>query len=189
MEEMRKRAQIAKVVEAKRLQQEAIYQYSEQGQSGKTLDHFPPQNYSDNAYPNTDIQYHSSDEGTKYVHDWLQALQLPHYGNILLNGGYCDWNALTQLDQVGLDRLGITNPEHRSILLSGVAQLIQALNQATSQTSDPYLYVNPEYSDPSSTTENNQERTTEETSSQSTTTSKQTTKLASLVAYGDEDEE
>lgn len=197
MEEMRKRAQIAKVVEAKRLQQEVVYQYSEQGQSGKTIDHFPPQNYPENAYPNTDIQYQTSNEGTQYVKDWLQALQLPNYSNILFAAGYCDWNALTQLDENALDNLGITIPDHRSLLLSGVTQLIQALNQSsTSQSYDPYMYVNPEYTDTSvsSSTESNDNSGAVATSSSSlsslssSSSSSKHTKSASLVAYADDDE-
>lgn len=190
---MRKKVLIAKVVSARRLQKEAIYQYSEQGQLGSTVDHFPSQYYSENAYPNTDIQYQATlsyTDGSQYVLDWLKSLNLENYSNILLSGGYCDFSALIQLNESGLDTLGITNPDHRSLLLSGVTHLIEAYNQqeysSNNSTYDPYLYVNPEYIDPNNyqSSDQNDVNTSNNTNNNSSSSSKP----VSLVPYGDEDE-
>jgi len=151
-EESKRKIQLARIVAAKRLQREPVYQYDPQvtGTTTPALDHFPSDQYSENAYPNTDYQYNQDSTASNYpnssemVTNWLTSFEMGQYAPALLSGGYMDFQSLSQLDEIGLDAVGITNPDHRASLLNAAAYLTQYLAQQQDTTTS-YTYANPEY--------------------------------------------
>lgn len=160
---------LAQAVAKKQKQEEPQYAYGEEPQDGETPthDHFPSQYYPE-QYPSTDNQYSETQyDYSQVIKMWLQSVGLEKYTDSFLSAGYFDLQTLGQLDDIGLDLVGVANLEERTQLLALAKQAV-----LYSQTQDNYAYTNQEYHglDP------NVETQTE------------TSEGAPLVSYGSDDE-
>jgi len=147
--------QIAQKIAEKRAREEPQYEYKQlsSGQDGEEalVDSFPSQ-YDANQYPDTTKQYAQYDT-TQPVAEWLQNLGLSKYMNNFVSAGYSDLAAVSQLDEYGLDTVGIIDLDNRVKLLSAAEELratyfptyqdVNAYYQYGGQAQ--YVYANTEY--------------------------------------------
>ncbi len=63
-------------------------------------------------------------QNSDFIENWLKQNSLPaSYADLLISGGYSDTETLTNLDEIGLDAIGITLPGHRKLLLDATQSL------------------------------------------------------------------
>jgi len=132
--------QLAQAVAQKKNQDDPLYHYGNEEDGNGTVDNFPStQNPSE--YPNTSEQYNQQtnyySNSTQVISDWLKELGLAQYEHSILSY-YVDLQSISQLDEIGLDAVGITNPEHRKNLLSSVNKLVPAAQQEQQQQQYQY---------------------------------------------------
>ncbi len=146
-EESKTVLQLALAVEEKRQQEDPLYAYGDPNSNSNNpqeggeevgtltsniLDNFPS-NRNPDEYPNTDSHYQKQQanyysNSTQIISDWLKELGMSQYEHSILSY-YVDLQSISQLDEIGLDAVGITNLEHRKKLLSGVDKLVTQYQQ------------------------------------------------------------
>jgi len=145
--------ELAKKVAARQEKEDPMYTYKNADPNAPPLDTFPSQYYP-NQYPDTDQQYIDLNGGKKEIFDWLQRLGLQRYLESLLSAGYHDLASLCQLDEYGLDAVGVYELDHRTKLLENASVLAQTYFPTYSQdtasyygyTNNPqFIYTNAEY--------------------------------------------
>ncbi len=110
-----------KLLAAKQREIEPVYQYGTEG--ANTLDNFPSES-NPTLYPNTDVQYEPSySDSVKFITDWLAPMGLEKYKDTFLSAGLFDPTQLSQLDEATFDAMGITDDEHRALLMEASKKL------------------------------------------------------------------
>jgi len=118
-EESKMSDELMKALSEKRAQEDPLYNYQNE------VDHFPSQ-YDATAYPNTDGQYGDTNQYSnsgRVLSELLKEVELVQYHDLFLSAGYFDIDTLRQLDEIGLDAIGVTEPQHREKLLEAVKKL------------------------------------------------------------------
>ena len=123
---------------AQKRAQQAYYDYYNQYQQSLTQAYQQQTELSvdtdSNAYPNTDLQYssaHDYSNSNQVIGNWLQAIGLAEYKDAILAAGYFDLQSLEQLDEFGLDAIGIIKLDHRKALLEAVNKMKQTKSEDT----------------------------------------------------------
>ena len=75
------------------------------------------------------------EEQTALVADWLHSLQLVHYTQSFIDNGYDDLEVCKQIGDPDLDAIGVTDPDHRQLIMDSVT-LLNAQQGAT-----PLYYI------------------------------------------------
>eukprot|EP01114_Cavostelium_apophysatum_P018771 TRINITY_DN5884_c0_g1_i1.p1 TRINITY_DN5884_c0_g1~~TRINITY_DN5884_c0_g1_i1.p1 ORF type:complete len:505 (+),score=121.02 TRINITY_DN5884_c0_g1_i1:91-1515(+) len=129
LETMRVRNQIARALAAREQQErESLYQY-QNAQGQQAVGYFPFAEASE-AYPITDGQYadanaapNSYSDSSKIVGDWLGEIGLEQYASAFISADYSDLHSISQVDEIGLDAIGVTDADHRGRILTAAREL------------------------------------------------------------------
>lgn len=113
------------------------YGEGEQAQQQQVAyDYFPSQQFP-NQYPDTSSQYQSSyTDSSLVVRNWLTQAGVEQYTDAFLSAGYFDISTLSQLDDIGLDAVGVIKTDHRKKLLTlAQSTAAQLASQQSAQNS------------------------------------------------------
>ena len=147
---------LAKMAAEKQKQLESQYQYAQEYYGNQS-------EYNQYSYPITDNQYYQQQQqegatttdysqSSELIENWLKTLELEQYKDSFLSSGYFDMNAISQLDEYGLDAIGVEDIDHRVKLLEAVEivqQQLPAPVTTDTNTENPdanaYYYYNNNY--------------------------------------------
>jgi len=142
---MKELKDLARKIVKKQEAENPTYAYGEEEDAPQ--DQFPSM-FDPSAYPNTNTQFvPDAPSNSQSIADWLKKYRLAHYSNAIMSGGYYDLQSLKNLDEIGLDALGITEEGHRKILLDAVKEIPeqQADSSQYAYYSSSYYYHYPQY--------------------------------------------